>query len=91
VDSAVLAVSNISQKNFTGWGESNEKAAAHFFTIVHAGFAHKRKLLARNLEQVASAENISNVFSELGLSSNTRAEDLSPEVWITLARMLAGK
>ena len=88
VDSAVLAVYDISQKHFEGWHDSIVTATRRFFTIVRGGFAHKRKLLARNLEIAAAKESITETFTSLGLSSNTRAEDLVLETWITLAKNL---
>ncbi len=83
VDSAVLAVTNISQKNFDDGISPNS-----FFDVVHAAFAHKRKLLSRNLEKVAKKEDIQRAFSELELSPNTRAEDLSLPVWLKLTKIL---
>ncbi len=83
VDSAVLAVTNISQQNF-----DDGISPSSFFDVVHAAFAHKRKLLARNLEKVAKKEDIQRAFSELELSPNTRAEDLSLPVWLKLTRIL---
>lgn len=83
VDSAVLSVSNISQKNFT-----KEATMKKFFTIVKAGFAHKRKLLSRNLETVAEKTAITKAFTELALSEKTRAEDLPMQTWLALSRSL---
>ncbi len=93
VDSAVIAVDGISSTRFQGWrigGRSAAKdaAAAHFFTIVRAGFAHKRKLLARNLEAAAGKEAIAAVLAEQGLPPNARAEDLSLDDWLALAKAL---
>lgn len=82
VDSAVLRVADISQKNFDGVSPKS------FFDVVHAAFAHKRKLLARNLEKVAKKEHIQKVFSELELSPNSRAEDLSLPIWLKLTKIL---
>src|SRR5206468_3991269 len=45
VDSAILAIEDISMKNFM-----NKDQEKRFFDVLHAGFAHKRKLLKRNLE-----------------------------------------
>lgn len=72
VDSAVLTVRDISRKNFTTKAEEEK-----FFALVHAGFAHKRKFVRKNL-------------SEAGLSAGdipekARAEDLPLAVWLTLA------
>ena len=89
VDSAVLLVENISHAYFADWNIPVQQAIRKFFDIVHAGFAHKRKLLVRNLEDVIPKERIQAVFAELGFSLNLRAEDVSPKDWLVLARMLS--
>lgn len=79
VDSAVLTIQGISKSAFSSL-EDEER----FFTILKAGFAHKRKRLAKNLEGFASREVILSAFSELDLSLNTRAEDLTINTWLAL-------
>jgi len=74
VDSAVLTIRDISRKNF-----STSEQEKQFFALIHAGFAHKRKFVRKNL-------------LEVGLPSGTipekaRAEDLPLAVWLTLARI----
>lgn len=91
VDSAVLAVYDISQENFRNAGVSEERTIRHFFSIVRAGFAHKRKLLARNLEAVAQKADIEGAFSALALSPKARAEDLVLANWLALAKAFTGK
>jgi 16S rRNA (adenine1518-N6/adenine1519-N6)-dimethyltransferase len=91
VDSAVLLIENISHESFKGWGIEENLAIRSFFDIVRGGFAHKRKLLARNLEKVSTKDLISKAFSELELPMSVRAEDLSPEKWLNLARFLSQK
>ena len=83
VDSAILLVDSVSQKNF-----SDGVSTRHFFDIVRAGFAHKRKFLARNLETVSTPNKIKEVFAETGLSEKTRAETVTLENWIRLAKKL---
>jgi 16S rRNA (adenine1518-N6/adenine1519-N6)-dimethyltransferase len=83
VDSAVLRVSGISRDSFASREEEDG-----FFAMLHAGFAHKRKRLARNLEDYASRESIAVAFLEAGLDQNARAEDLTLSIWLALlARM----
>lgn len=82
VDSAVLAIDAISGNAFK---KGEEK---RFFEILHAGFAHKRKKLAKNLETVAKKGDIAGAFTALGLAENTRAEDVPTELWLQVARML---
>ncbi|TSC68470.1 MAG: 16S rRNA (adenine1518-N6/adenine1519-N6)-dimethyltransferase [Parcubacteria group bacterium Gr01-1014_56] len=78
VDSAILAIENISRNNF--------KSAAHekkFFDLLHAGFAHKRKLLKRNLESAVGRE-YSDILKNTRIRENARAEDVSLEQWLVL-------
>ncbi len=95
VDSAILAVTAISRNNFKitppqssprQGEEAMQNTIKHFFDVLHAGFAHKRKLVARNLEEIASKELITKVFTELGISLQARAEDISLPLWIALAK-----
>jgi len=82
VDSAILAIENISRKNF--------KNAAHekqFFALLHAGFAHKRKLLVRNLEPVLG-ERARESLTRAGIPLKSRAEDIPLEKWLELASFL---
>jgi 16S rRNA (adenine1518-N6/adenine1519-N6)-dimethyltransferase len=88
VDSAIIAIENISHEYFTTWKQEESLAIKSFFDVIHAGFAHKRKFLARNLEEVAQATKIGDAFTSLGLASNTRAEDVSISEWKELARLL---
>ena len=82
VDSAVIKLSEI-RNPF-----ANPAEEERFFEVVKAGFAQKRKKLARNLESAAPAEAISGAFAELGLDDNARAEDVSLNQWIALAQKL---
>ena len=76
VDSAVVAIKNISRQTFIKTGISEE----HFWKIVKTGFAHKRKKLSGNLKNVVSCQG--STLTRLG---NKRAEDLSLSDWILLA------
>jgi 16S rRNA (adenine1518-N6/adenine1519-N6)-dimethyltransferase len=82
VDSAVLYIGSI-RPPF-------EKPAqeVRFFEILHAGFAHKRKRLGKNLESVADAETVQKAFETCGISANTRAEDVALPVWEQLSGIL---
>ncbi|MES2213818.1 MAG: 16S rRNA (adenine(1518)-N(6)/adenine(1519)-N(6))-dimethyltransferase RsmA [Patescibacteria group bacterium] len=79
VDSAILAINDISKEFFKGFTEE------HFFTLLHAGFQSKRKKLSSNLSAVAPKEKVKEVFLSLALDDNTRAEDLSLENWRKIA------
>jgi len=76
VDSAVLSILCIRQDAF-----SSLKEEERFFAVLHAGFAHKRKLLVRNLEAVAAPETARIALEACGIEPNARAEDVSAALW----------
>lgn len=71
VDSAVLTVRDISRNNFP-----NKKAEELFFALVHAGFAHKRKFVRKNLVEAGLPVGT--------IAEKARAEDLSLSTWLCL-------
>lgn len=73
VDSAVLTVRAISRKNF-----KSKAAEERFFTLLHAGFAHKRKFVRKNLIEVG--------LDAGSIPEKARAEDLPLEMWIGLSQ-----
>ena len=74
VDSAVLTTHGISRDNF-----KNKKEETLFFTLIRAGFAHKRKRLAKNLADAGFAKEAARV-------GEARAEDLSLADWLALVQ-----
>jgi len=82
VDSAVIRIEHI-RNPF-----SSREEEKRFFEIVRAGFAQKRKKLLRNLESVAEKSVIEKTFTSVGLGENTRAEDVSPSMWIEMTKKL---
>ncbi len=80
VDSAILAVTNISRKNF-----KDSAAEERFFELVKTGFAQKRKLLKRNLEAVLG-KNAAEALIRAGIAENARAEDVPLEKWVELSK-----
>jgi len=84
VDSAVLRIGDITRASF-----SSSEEEARFFEAIRAGFAHKRKRLAKNLEKYWPREVITSAFDAAGLSENIRSEDLSLDTWLVLTRRLA--
>jgi 16S rRNA (adenine1518-N6/adenine1519-N6)-dimethyltransferase len=80
VDSAILKIADVSRKNFTAAAEEKR-----FFEIVRAGFAQKRKLLVRNLKKILGAES-ADILQNVGISKNTRAEDVPLEQWLALTK-----
>lgn len=100
VDSAILAIEHIS-KSFFGTSEkdnpqgpslgvrgSHNTTETLFFELLHAGFAHKRKVLLSNLKEFNKKGNLETIFSELGLTKNTRAEDVPLNTWLLLCKRL---
>ncbi len=94
VDSAIIHIGNINKKRFeeitpsiplTTRGRSNPEKK--FFEILRKGFAHKRKLLMKNLEEFGK-EKVKESFERCGIPQNTRAEELKVEDWICLAKNL---
>lgn len=78
VDSAILAIENISDTNFKD--TDTEKL---FFEIVHKGFAHKRKMLAGNLKEIFG-ENTLRILKDAGVTDNARAENVSLSQWLII-------
>ncbi len=85
VDSAILLIDNISKNSFRHQVASGELDTwclkeKDFFKILHAGFAHKRKILSSNLKDVLPLEKIAT------LKTNIRAEDLKLNDWLNLLK-----
>ena len=86
VDSAIISIKDISKNNFT-----SEKQEGLFFKIIKSGFAHKRKVLRKNLEESGlSKELIEWAFNKLEIDSKIRAEKLELKKWLSLVK-LTGK
>ncbi|MCA9365401.1 ribosomal RNA small subunit methyltransferase A [Candidatus Kaiserbacteria bacterium] len=83
VDSAIITVSNISQDKLSGLTSEN------FFTILKIGYGQKRKQLLGNLSAKYKREELSNIFEEVNIPLNTRAEDLDLSSWIKLIHKLS--
>lgn len=86
VDSAILKIDHISKKFFDTVTEEK------FFTVVRAGFAHKRKLLTSNLveipESTKNKADIEQIFADCGLTKSARAEDLTLAHWKKIAEKI---
>ena len=72
VDSAVLTIRDISRKNFKTHVEEER-----FFALIHAGFAHKRKFVRKNLTEAGLPTG--------DIPEKARAEDLPLSLWLTVA------
>jgi 16S rRNA (adenine1518-N6/adenine1519-N6)-dimethyltransferase len=75
VDSAILAVENVSRKHF-----NNTAHEARFFDAVKRGFAQKRKFLKNNLGTAYAA-----AYERVGLGDAARAEEVPLAKWIDLS------
>lgn len=75
VDSAVLMIQHISKSFFE---KIDEK---YFFEVLKAGFAHKRKVVIRNLEEKIPKAVLETIWEKEKLPKDLRAENISLEVW----------
>jgi 16S rRNA (adenine1518-N6/adenine1519-N6)-dimethyltransferase len=83
VDSAVIAVNVLSHDRLQGIDET------FFFTVLHAGFAAKRKQLLGNLSHHFPRETLTHIFSTLGIPLDARGEDVHLETWLSLVAALS--
>lgn len=82
VDSAILYI-----KTHGATYELNTQGK--FFDLIHRGFAHKRKVLRKNLiDSGLPAEIVDNAFHEIKISPLSRAEDINFNVWISLIKKI---
>ena len=84
VDSTILLIGNISKKLF----RDNQIEEKDFFIILHAGFAHKRKMLFGNLKEHFGLDNLEEIFATCQIDLKARAEDLPLEKWVNLTKNL---
>lgn len=83
VDSAILAIKNISRQNFLNLDtKCPSETETKFFKIVKKGFAHKRKLLRGNLG--CSKE----LLKKCMINHKARAEELTLDQWLYLSKNL---
>ncbi len=82
VDSAIIAISNISKDNF------RDIPQEFFFTVLHEGFKSKRKQLFGNLTTLIDRDALTNVFASIPLSEKIRGEDVSTAEWLVLTQLL---
>ncbi|MCX6754125.1 MAG: 16S rRNA (adenine(1518)-N(6)/adenine(1519)-N(6))-dimethyltransferase RsmA [Candidatus Nomurabacteria bacterium] len=89
VDSAIISINNISNELFKE--KSDEEL---FFRLIKTGFAHKRKVLRKNLEDIQIKEvrlpyinKIDEIFAKLNINPKARAEDIKFEKWIQISHL----
>lgn len=78
VDSAIILIEHISRSFFSGFTER------HFFEILHAGFAARRKKLSGNLAKVFG-QSVRDALADSHIPENARAEDLVLAQWAAIA------
>jgi 16S rRNA (adenine1518-N6/adenine1519-N6)-dimethyltransferase len=83
VDSAILAIHNISRHRLNGI------APTTFFSCLHLGLGNKRKQLIGNLSQEYSRTELETYFRDHNLSLTIRGEDLSLTDWVSLIDFLS--
>jgi len=82
VDSAIIAIENISRDFFKDFSEKR------FFEMVRAGFKSKRKKLSSNLSVIYEKNKVLEAFKKLNLDENLRAEDVGIDIWRNLSTQL---
>ncbi|MEQ1561418.1 MAG: 16S rRNA (adenine(1518)-N(6)/adenine(1519)-N(6))-dimethyltransferase RsmA [Nitrospira sp.] len=82
VDSAVLNIENINRERLSGVEDKL------FFSVIHAGFAHKRKQLLPNLSSIYSKKEILEAFKICEIDEKARAEDIELSKWVKLCKTL---
>lgn len=82
VDSSVISIS-INKRVLLGDAKHEEQ----FFRVLHAGFAHPRKMLVGNLSKEYKCDLMS-VFEELKMPHKIRSESVPLEKWLELTQAL---
>lgn len=78
VDSAILDITDITHQHIPPTSRDT------FFRLVKAGFAHKRKQLAHNLQKTYPQKAISEILLEIDIPPSIRAENVDLETWLKL-------
>lgn len=83
VDSAVIKIANISKDFF----KKNNISEEDFWSLIHAGFAHKRKMLAGNLKTWRPERDWVSILTSHNIAATKRAEDLTLAEWVVLSQV----
>jgi 16S rRNA (adenine1518-N6/adenine1519-N6)-dimethyltransferase len=78
VESAVLAISDISKNKF-----SSTKHEEYFFEVIKIAFGQKRKTIGSTLR---NSTKVLEKLSELGFNSKTRPEEIPVEAWVAATK-----
>jgi 16S rRNA (adenine1518-N6/adenine1519-N6)-dimethyltransferase len=82
VDSAIISISTNIKSVF-----KSKASEEGFFKVLHAGFAHPRKMLLGNLSKVYKGD-LKVVFESLNMSLKIRSEDVPLEKWLEISQAL---
>ncbi len=74
IDSAILVLNNIKRDEFV------KKHEKEFFDFLHLSFKRKRAQLQKNLKEKYRTERIKEIFNDLNIRFDIRAEDLTTEI-----------
>ena len=61
---------------------------AKLFSLIHAGFNKRRKTILNSLSDAVEKDKLRLAFEKLGIKSNLRAENLSLDDFISLAKII---
>jgi len=79
VDSAIIHIRKISHQYLKTSAEQKI-----FFDIIHAGFAHKRKKLFKNLTNLIDKNDLEKIFDSVSLNRDIRAEKVPLNHWLKI-------
>ncbi|MEI7689325.1 MAG: 16S rRNA (adenine(1518)-N(6)/adenine(1519)-N(6))-dimethyltransferase RsmA [Candidatus Nomurabacteria bacterium] len=87
VDSAIISINNISNSYLK---DKNKEDS--FFRIIKTAFAHKRKVLRKNLEEIEKDSiRIDEMMEKLDINPKARAENIKFNKWIDINNYLNTK
>lgn len=89
VDSALLIVSNISRERFVHPGIDSDLLEKMFFSLIHSGFAQRRKQLYKLVADIVPIDTFNDWCGRFGYPATIRAEDVSIDAWIGLSLCIA--
>ncbi len=81
VDSAILLIDNISKDFFEKNDDLPKIDEKIFFEVVKSGFAHKRKVVLRNLEDKIPKNKLEEIWETEKFEKTLRAEEISLKMW----------
>ncbi len=86
VNSAIIHIFNISREKI-GAKEREDL----FFKMIHLAFSHKRKKCIKNLQNMINRDVLIDIFSDLKIDKNVRAEELDIGIWINFLNKYLSK